>query len=151
MLPSDDGKGFGGRHAVVVGGSMAGLLAARVLADHFERVTLIERDRLPDGPEGRKGVPAAGHFQICLTGAADLLGRLFPGFWQELEAAGSVRADPGRDVVLYRSVPWLRTASPLCVYLQSRSFLDWHVRRRLGGHVGVPCLGEADVTGRLHD
>jgi phytoene dehydrogenase-like protein len=31
-----------GAHAVVIGGSMAGLLAARVLADHFDRVTILE-------------------------------------------------------------------------------------------------------------
>jgi phytoene dehydrogenase-like protein len=36
-----------GRHAIVIGGSMAGLLAARVLADYFEQVTILERDRFP--------------------------------------------------------------------------------------------------------
>jgi flavin-dependent dehydrogenase len=46
-----------GSHAVVIGGSMAGLLAARVLASHFERVTLVERDALPEGMDARKGVP----------------------------------------------------------------------------------------------
>ena len=45
------------RHAVVVGGSMAGLLATRILADYFEHVTLIERDTLARAPEPRKGVP----------------------------------------------------------------------------------------------
>jgi NADPH-dependent 2,4-dienoyl-CoA reductase/sulfur reductase-like enzyme len=44
-------------HAVVVGGGMAGLLAARVLVNHFERVTLIERDALTDNAQARKGVP----------------------------------------------------------------------------------------------
>ena len=38
------------RQALVIGGSMAGLLAARVLADHFSQVTILERDRFPDGP-----------------------------------------------------------------------------------------------------
>ena len=47
------------RHAIVIGSSIAGLTTARVLADHFERVTIIERDRLPDGPDYRKGVPQA--------------------------------------------------------------------------------------------
>jgi glycine/D-amino acid oxidase-like deaminating enzyme len=44
-------------HAVVIDASMAGLLAARVLSDRFERVTIVERDRLPDGAEARRGVP----------------------------------------------------------------------------------------------
>ena len=47
-------------HAVVIGGSMAGLLATRVLRDFYDRVTLVERDRLPDGPDARKGLPRVG-------------------------------------------------------------------------------------------
>ena len=49
----------GNRHAVVLGGSLAGLLAARVLADHFEHVTLIERDAYPETTETRRGIPQA--------------------------------------------------------------------------------------------
>jgi len=49
------------RHAVVLGGSLAGLLAARVLSDHFEHVTLIERDVYPETPETRRGIPQANH------------------------------------------------------------------------------------------
>ena len=37
-----------GKHAVVIGGSIAGLAAAGVLARHFERVTLLERDEYPE-------------------------------------------------------------------------------------------------------
>ncbi len=48
-------------HAIVVGASMAGLLAARVLSDHFARVTILERDPLPQGPEVRKAVPQGAH------------------------------------------------------------------------------------------
>jgi 2-polyprenyl-6-methoxyphenol hydroxylase-like FAD-dependent oxidoreductase len=54
----------GNRHAVVIGASMAGLLAARVLSDHFEQVTIIERDQLPEGGEPRKGVPQERHAHI---------------------------------------------------------------------------------------
>ncbi len=54
-------------HAVVIGGSLAGMLAARVLADHFERVTIIERDKLPDEPTPRKGVPQAHHLHVMMV------------------------------------------------------------------------------------
>ena len=57
MSNKTNSSSYGGGHALVVGGSMAGLLAARVLADHFERVTIVERDGFPDGPAFRKGVP----------------------------------------------------------------------------------------------
>jgi flavin-dependent dehydrogenase len=67
------------RRAVVIGGSMAGLLAARVLTDFFEEVVLIERDELPEGPEQRKGVPQGRHLHGLLTRGQELLESLFPG------------------------------------------------------------------------
>jgi len=59
-----------GDHAVVIGGSMAGLLAARVLADRYARVTVLERDRLPSGADPRKGTPQARHIHVLLTAGA---------------------------------------------------------------------------------
>src|SRR5262249_49154621 len=53
-------------HAVVIGGSMAGLLAARVLARHFECVTVLERDHFPAAPAPRKGTPQARHAHVLL-------------------------------------------------------------------------------------
>jgi flavin-dependent dehydrogenase len=58
------------RHAVVVGGSLAGMLAARVLSDHFDGVTLLERDRFPEAPAGRKGLPQGRHVTSCWNAAA---------------------------------------------------------------------------------
>ena len=79
-------------HAVVIGASMAGLVAARTLADHFERVTIIERDRLPSGPDIRGGVPQARHVHVLLLRGTRLLERLFPGLDAELAAAGASRS-----------------------------------------------------------
>ncbi len=67
------------RHAVVIGASMAGLLAARVLCDHFGRVTLIERDCLPEDVVSRKGVPQGRHLQVLHVKGEQILSRLFPG------------------------------------------------------------------------
>ncbi len=68
-----------GKDALVMGGSMAGMLAARVLADHFERVTIIERDRFPERPEPRRGVPQGHHLHVLLKRGRISLERLFPG------------------------------------------------------------------------
>jgi len=56
-----------GNHAIVIGASIAGLLAARVLADHFDRITIIDRDQLPQEPEFRAGVPQARHIHVLLV------------------------------------------------------------------------------------
>ncbi|MFB6161636.1 MAG: tryptophan 7-halogenase [Haloferacaceae archaeon] len=68
-----------GGHAVVVGGGIAGLLAARVLADGFEGVTLVERDPLPDEPVPRRGVPQSRHIHVMLEAGRATLEDLFRG------------------------------------------------------------------------
>jgi len=82
-----------GRQAVVIGGSMAGLLAGRVLADHFELVTILERDRFPAGPQPRSGVPQARHTHILLLRGQQQLEKLFPGIQADLQQAGAPRVD----------------------------------------------------------
>jgi 2-polyprenyl-6-methoxyphenol hydroxylase-like FAD-dependent oxidoreductase len=90
-----------GDHAVVLGASMGGLLAARVLADFFGTVTVVERDVLPDGPAIRQGVPQGRHVHVLLARGAQILDELFPGFLNELVADGVVRrprnAQVGQD------------------------------------------------------
>ena len=71
-------RGAAAGRAVVVGGSMAGLLATRVLAAHFEQVVVVERDRLPEGPEHRKGVPQDWQPHLVLGRGRLAIERLFP-------------------------------------------------------------------------
>jgi 2-polyprenyl-6-methoxyphenol hydroxylase-like FAD-dependent oxidoreductase len=84
-----------GQHAVVCGASMAGLLAARVLTDHYDRVTVVERDRLVDEPVARRGVPQGCQPHALLARCAQILDELFPGYLDELVAAGAHRWDDG--------------------------------------------------------
>jgi pimeloyl-ACP methyl ester carboxylesterase len=69
-----------GKHAIVVGAGMGGLLAARALADHFDEVTVLERDALPDSPDPRKGVPQGRHTHGLLARGREVLEQSFPGF-----------------------------------------------------------------------
>ena len=87
--------------AVVLGGSMAGLLAARVLAERFTTVVVVERDRLPDAPEPRRGVPQGKHIHGLLAGGQQAFEQLLPGLTQELEADGVPVGDPLADVRLW--------------------------------------------------
>jgi hypothetical protein len=70
---------FGRTHAVVVGGSLAGRLAARVLSDHFDGVTRLERDRFPETPAARKDLPQGRHVHTLLKRGRGALERLIPG------------------------------------------------------------------------
>src|SRR5215210_5005338 len=72
------------RNAVVAGGSIAGLLAARVLSNHFEAVTLVERDALAHTPQPRKGVPQGPHAHILLLRGQAIMRSMFPGLAEGL-------------------------------------------------------------------
>ena len=82
-----------GRHAIVIGASMGGLLAARALADQYEEVTVLERDELPEAHEPRKGVPQGRHAHGLLARGREVLDRLFPGLSEEMVAQGAVYGD----------------------------------------------------------
>ena len=82
-----------GGHAIVIGASMGGLLAARALADHFDQVTIVERDALPQFCEPRKGVPQGRHTHGLLARGREVLEQLFPGLGQELVAEGAISGD----------------------------------------------------------
>lgn len=84
-------------HALVIGSSMAGLLAARVLSGHFARVTVLDRDELSGEPAPRKGVPQSRHPHALLRRGQDELELLFPGISEELLAAGALPTNLGRN------------------------------------------------------
>ncbi len=119
-------------HAIVIGSGMAGLLAGRVLANHFEQVTIIERDAFPDMPEPRPGMPQSRHLHVLLMRGQLILEELFPGLRDQLLKAGAVALDPSGDVELFGAFGWLpRYESNLMQLSMSRDLLDWTIRNRL--------------------
>jgi len=147
-----------GQRAIVCGASMAGLLAARVLSDFYETVTLVERDRLPDGPEQRRGVPQGRHLHALLSTGSKALGQLFPGLLDELVTAGAtvLGNEPSRVYVRFgrheldRLGEFADPAS-LVLYQPSRPFLESHVRRRVRAIENVRILDGHDVVEPIAD
>ena len=134
-------------HAVVIGGSMAGLLAARALADHFDRVTVLERDRLPDGPDARKGTPQARHIHVLLTAGRRALERLFPGLMAELVAAGAADYDAINDFEWIAAAGRaMRFPSDIRLLGATRDLIEWGVRRRVLGDRRVTVRQGVDVA-----
>jgi protoporphyrinogen oxidase len=85
-----------GRHAVVIGGSIAGLCAARVLADFYDTVRVFDRDNLPDGPANRSTVPQDQHLHLPMPRGAVESDTLFPGLLDEMVARGRHGAEEPR-------------------------------------------------------
>jgi len=140
------------KHAVVIGGSMAGLLAARVLADHFERVTILERDRFPSRPRPRKGVPQARHVHILLWRGQQQLEKLFPGLQHDLEGAGAPCVDWLEDLSAYIFTGLMpRFTSGYQSHPCSRDLLEWAVRRRVSWLPNLEFIEEADAGDLIAD
>ena len=130
--------------AVVLGASIAGLLAARVLSERFERVVVIERDVLPPAGEHRRGVPHGRHLHGLHPRGREILEELFPGFTASLAASGAVRGDVLGNVRWQLSGHQLRQAQiGLPGLLASRPFLEGHVRAMVQSLPGVRFLEDA--------
>lgn len=119
-------------HAIVIGGSIAGLLAARVLSEVFAQVTIIERDHLPAGAETRKGTPQSRHGHGLLAGGSQIIERLLPGFGAELLANGALPCDVIGDARWYQLGGYkAKFKSGLQGLLMSRPLIEAVIRRRV--------------------
>ncbi|MBN3928922.1 FAD-dependent monooxygenase [Streptomyces verrucosisporus] len=135
-------------HAVVIGAGLAGLTAARALADAYERVTVLDRDALPADPASRRGVPQSRQLHVLLARGAQALEELFPGFLEELLAAGATRADTQGEVHWYLDGHLLRPApSGVISYGASRPRVEHHVRARVAALPGVTVREGVEVLG----
>jgi 2-polyprenyl-6-methoxyphenol hydroxylase-like FAD-dependent oxidoreductase len=142
---------FGGSHyAIVVGGSLAGLLTARVLSDHFSHVTIIERDVFTNDLRPRAGVPQSRHIHALLPRGLRILESMLPGIRRELEAAGSVPLDLGNDVAWLTPEGWgIKFRSGIEALSFTRDLLDHTVRRRIEQLPNVNIVHGREVTGLL--
>jgi 2-polyprenyl-6-methoxyphenol hydroxylase-like FAD-dependent oxidoreductase len=141
-----------GIRAVVIGGGIAGLVAARVLSEHAVEVTLLEQDDLADGPAPRRGVPQGRHVHVLLLHGFELLEGLFPGLSADLGQAGTPRINLTRDLVYcgpFGASP--RFESDLVLPLPSRVVLEWAVRRRVQAIANVTIRTGIKVTGLSGD
>lgn len=140
-----------GNHAIVLGGSMAGLLAARTLADFYTTVTVIERDTVAESVAVRRGVPQGRHTHGLLMRGAMALEELFPGFLDQLVERGAVLND-GTDLsrlhfCMNGHVAVHSGAAPAFrAYNMTRPFLERHVRGRVMALPNVSVLGGREAV-----
>jgi 2-polyprenyl-6-methoxyphenol hydroxylase-like FAD-dependent oxidoreductase len=137
-----------GDRAVVLGASMAGLLAARVLTDSYGQVTVIDRDQLPHTGTHRRGVPHGRHLHALLAAGQQALEELFPGFSADLVAQGAAAGDVLGNGRWYLGGHRLRQAPTGLVGLcASRPFVEGHVRARVRTLPNVAFLDGSQVVG----
>jgi 2-polyprenyl-6-methoxyphenol hydroxylase-like FAD-dependent oxidoreductase len=125
---------------------MAGLLAARVLSSHFAQVTIIERDRLTEDAEPRKGVPQGRHVHSLLACGVVIMGEYFPDLFPALAKDGAIPV--GSEGLRWNQLGvWMAPVrSPLKILFQSRPFLEQHVREQLAARDNVRIMDACEVS-----
>jgi 2-polyprenyl-6-methoxyphenol hydroxylase-like FAD-dependent oxidoreductase len=136
--------------AIVIGASISGLLAARVLADHFGQVIVVERDNLPPLGESRKGVPQGRHLHVLLARGRDLMEGFFPGLSQELVERGAIAGDLSETMRWFSGGAYTRNFHSGLISVQvSRPLLEGAILQRLCGLPNVTILENHDVSGLM--
>ncbi len=139
-----------GHHAIVVGAGMAGLLAARVLADAFDRVSVLDRDVVPEDGAVRKGVPQGRHPHALLEGGTVALEELLPGFGPDLVRAGGLELDLGTEARLFDQGGFLAEGTrPRTIYCATRPLIETVVRQRVRQQEGIRLRGGCQLVDYL--
>ncbi len=135
------------QHAIVIGASMGGLLAARSLADYYQQVTVIERDVFPSPGENRPGVPQDRHAHVLLLKGREAIEQFFPGITQELENQGAILSH-SEDARFFINGGYLHGINQdLTALLVSRPLLEAHIRQRLLALPNVKAIENCHVSG----
>lgn len=147
-----------GEHAVVIGGSLAGLMTARVLADYFGSVTVLERDEIDSGPAVHKSIPQGNHAHGLLVGGQRVMASLYPNLFTKLDSLGSIHCRLGKEFTFYSSDGKMYSFGSdvveprdlgLDFYQQSRGLLEYWVRQCTLEHGNVKFESNRAVQGLI--
>lgn len=144
--------------AVVVGSGIAGLVSARVLADHFDKVIVLDNDKIPSAPAVRKGIPQGNHMHILLPGGLEILKSIFPRIEALLDENCGTVAGPsdwyaiteyGRTYRFsrFQPTPIDVPGNALKTRIQSRPLLEHCIRQQVAALPNVEMRYDAKVIG----
>ena len=133
--------------AVVIGGSIAGIAAAKVLSDSFERVIVLEKDGRHPRREGRPGAAQGWHLHHLLTAGQIELERFFPGIIDDMVAEGAFKVDMAAQYRIRLGGTWKKPGtSDIQIVCAGRPLLEWCVRRRLDDEPRISFRYESEVV-----
>ncbi|MCP2341423.1 FAD-dependent monooxygenase [Actinomadura rupiterrae] len=142
--------------AVVLGAGIGGLLAARVLSEHYGEVVVVDRDELPDGPEHRRFVPQSHHAHGLLGSGRQVMVSLFPGLSAELDAAGAITSGSGDPAMGDRSIFLVRNGTTIRIpawwtggFCASRVLIEHSIRERVRAIPNVTLRDRTAAVGLL--
>ncbi|WP_244933682.1 hypothetical protein [Neobacillus mesonae] len=116
--------------AIIIGGGIAGKLAARVLSDSFQEVIILERDSKTEEPVPRKGALQGKHLHALLLAGQNGLEELFPGITEKFLSSGAVKINSTHELAWYHHGVWkFRFDGDYRTILQTRPHLEWHIEQ----------------------
>ncbi|MET0968458.1 MAG: FAD-dependent monooxygenase [Tardiphaga sp.] len=140
-----------GHRAIVIGAGIGGLTAAGALADYFEQVVVLERDRLMAQPASRSGTPQDRHPHGLLTGGINAIHDIFPRFKRDLTDAGAVQVRLSSDTCHERpdvgQLP--RRDLGFAVPCASRPLIEHTLRRQVEASANITLRSGCRVTAIL--
>ncbi|MFC9255790.1 FAD-dependent oxidoreductase [Amycolatopsis thailandensis] len=138
-----------GDHAVVLGGSVAGMLAARMLSDSYTRVTVIDRDDLTAAGTGlRPAIPWAVHIHALLERGRQIIEDLFPGFVEDMLAVGVPVGDYGSTChYCFNGQMFAETETGMACVAANRPVIEHFLRSRTLVRPGVSLRESTDIVG----
>ncbi|AEV74676.1 2-polyprenylphenol hydroxylase-like oxidoreductase [Mycolicibacterium rhodesiae NBB3] len=152
QLDLADVRRRGQRTAVVIGGSIAGIAAAKVLSESFERVIVLEKDGRHSRREGRPGAAQGWHLHHLLTAGQIELERIFPGIVDDMVREGAFKVDMADQYRIRLGGTWKKPGtSDIQIVCAGRPLLEWCVRRRLDGENRIEFRYEAEVGDLVYD
>lgn len=136
--------------AVIIGASIAGSATAAAIAPYFDKITVIDRDRLPEVPGRRTGAPHSYQFHSLTAAGLQNLEALFPGLTKDLSERGAPHVDPSQ-VLRYRSKRgWFpRQQSGMRQLRATRQLLEWYMRSKLRELKNVEVVQKTTATGLI--
>jgi 2-polyprenyl-6-methoxyphenol hydroxylase-like FAD-dependent oxidoreductase len=137
-------------HAVIIGGSLAGLMAARVLSSYFAQVTILERDPVANAPEARKGQPHTRHLHGLLAKGLEVFCHYFPDLPPGLVKHGALLMDMGAGIRWHIAGGYrVQQEVGMQGALMSRPLLEWQIRQRVLAIPNVQLIDQVDVEGPI--
>ncbi len=138
--------------AVVIGGSIAGIAAAKACSETFERVIVLEKDDPHRRREGRPGAAQGWHLHHLLTAGQIELERLFPGIVDDMVREGAFKVDMAAQYRIRLGGSWKKPGtSDIEIVCAGRPLLEWCVRRRLDDEPRIDFRYESEVTDLVFD
>lgn len=152
QLDLADIRSCGRGTAVVIGGSIAGIAAAKMLSGTFERVIVLEKDDPHRRREGRSGAAQGWHLHHLLTAGRIELERIFPGIIDDMVREGAFDVDMAAQYRIRLGGSWKKPgAGDIKIVCAGRPLLEWCVRRRLDAEPRISFHYESEVADLIFD